>query len=77
MILGHAGGKASLEIITPIHPESDVAKFLSKKGERIYAVAFEVRDAGKAKKKAEAMGMRVVGDIRPKDLRPLPTQEEG
>ena len=61
-------GENNLEIISPTRPDSDVAKFISKKGEGLYAVAFEVSDAGKARAKAEEMGIRVVGDINPSDL---------
>ncbi|MFC2034611.1 VOC family protein [Chloroflexota bacterium] len=52
-----------VELIEPIGPGSDVAKYLDRKGEGLYALAFRTQDAGKAKAKAEKMGIRVVGDI--------------
>jgi methylmalonyl-CoA/ethylmalonyl-CoA epimerase len=58
----------NLEIISPTRPDSDVAKFIEKKGEGVYAVGFRVPDAGKARAKAEAMGIRVVGDMTPADM---------
>jgi methylmalonyl-CoA/ethylmalonyl-CoA epimerase len=58
----------NLEIISPTRPDSDVAKFISNKGEGIYAVGFKTPDAGSARAKAEAMGIRVVGDITGNDL---------
>lgn len=57
-----------LEIISPTRPDSDVARFIEKKGEGIYAVAFRTSDAGKARAKAESMGVRVAGDINQDDL---------
>lgn len=47
---------------------SDVAKFIDKRGEGLYAVGFKTPDAGKARAKAEEMGIRVVGDITDADL---------
>lgn len=43
-------------------------KFIDKRGEGIYAVGFNTPDAGKARAKAESMGIRVVGDITEADL---------
>ena len=61
-------GDNKLELISPTRPDSDVAKFISKKGEGLYAVGFRAPDAGKARAKAEKMGIRVVGDITKTDL---------
>jgi len=52
-----------LELLEPTRQDSDVAKYLNKKGEGLYALAFMVPDAGKAKAKAEKMGVRVVGEV--------------
>ena len=52
-----------VELLEPIRPDGDVAKYLDKKGEGLYALAFTVPDAGKAKAKAEKMGVRVVGEV--------------
>ena len=52
-----------VELLEPTRQDSDVARYLDKKGEGLYALAFTAPDAGKAKAKAEKMGVRVVGDI--------------
>lgn len=61
-------GDNRLEILSPTRPDSDVAKFIDKRGEGIYAVGFNTPNAGKARAKAEEMGIRVVGDITEADL---------
>lgn len=61
-------GDNRLEILSPTRPDSDVAKFIDKRGEGLYAVGFKTPDAGKARAKAEKMGIRVVGDITEADL---------
>jgi methylmalonyl-CoA/ethylmalonyl-CoA epimerase len=61
-------GDNRLEILSPTRPDSDVAKFIDKRGEGLYAVGFKTPDAGKARAKAEKMGIRVVGDITNVDL---------
>jgi methylmalonyl-CoA/ethylmalonyl-CoA epimerase len=61
-------GDNRLEILSPTRPDSDVAKFINKRGEGLYAVGFKIPDAGKARAKAEEMGIRVVGDITDADL---------
>ena len=61
-------GDNRLEILSPTRPDSDVQKFIDKRGEGIYALGFNTPDAGKARAKAEEMGIRVVGDITEADL---------
>jgi methylmalonyl-CoA/ethylmalonyl-CoA epimerase len=61
-------GDNRLEILSPTRPDSNVAKFIDKRGEGLYAVGFKTPDAGKARAKAEKMGIRVVGDITDADL---------
>jgi methylmalonyl-CoA/ethylmalonyl-CoA epimerase len=61
-------GDNRLEILSPTRQDSDVAKFIDKRGEGLYAVGFKTPDAGKARAKAEKMGIRVVGDITDVDL---------
>ena len=51
-----------VELLSPTRPDSDLAKFLDRRGEGLYALAFTVQDADKAKAKAEEKGIRVVGD---------------
>ena len=41
-----------VEILEPTRPDSDVAKYIDKKGEGLYALAFTVQDADKAEAKA-------------------------
>lgn len=52
-----------LELIEPTRPDSDLAKFMDRRGEGLYALAFTAPDAGRARAKAEKMGVRVVGDV--------------
>ena len=52
-----------VELMAPTRPDSDMAKFLDKKGEGVYAIAFTVKDTGKAREKAEKKGIRIAGDI--------------
>ncbi|MFC2000362.1 VOC family protein [Chloroflexota bacterium] len=56
-----------LELIEPTRPDSDVAKFIDKRGEGMYALAFVANDADKARLQAEKMGVRVVGDFTADD----------
>jgi methylmalonyl-CoA/ethylmalonyl-CoA epimerase len=50
-----------LEILSPTRPDSDVAKFINKRGEGVYAIGFKTPDLKKARARAEKMGIRVVG----------------
>jgi methylmalonyl-CoA/ethylmalonyl-CoA epimerase len=52
-----------IELIEPIQPDSAPAKFLEERGEGLFCVAFRVKDIGKAKARAEKMGIRIVGGI--------------
>lgn len=52
-----------VELLEPIRPDSDVAKYIDKNGEGLYALAFTVQDIEKAEAKAENMGVRVVGKV--------------
>ncbi|MBL7119071.1 MAG: VOC family protein [Dehalococcoidia bacterium] len=56
-----------LELIEPTRPDSDIAKFIDKRGEGLYALAFTSHDADKARAQAEKMGVRVVGDFTAED----------
>jgi len=51
-----------LELLEPTRPDSDLARFLDKRGEGLYAIAFATSDADISRRKAEEMGVRVVGD---------------
>jgi methylmalonyl-CoA/ethylmalonyl-CoA epimerase len=61
-------GDNRLEILSPTRPDSDVAKFINKRGEGLYAVGFKTPDAGKARAKVEGTGVRIVGDITDADI---------
>ena len=52
-----------IELMESTRPDSDLQKFLDKRGEGVYAVAFTVEDAGKARAKAEKKGIRIAGEI--------------
>jgi methylmalonyl-CoA/ethylmalonyl-CoA epimerase len=58
-----AASSTGLELIAPPRSDSEVARFIDKRGEGLYALAFSVFDIGKARAKAEKMGIRVVGDV--------------
>lgn len=59
---------AGVELLSPISPESDVAKFISKRGEGVYAVVFSTPDVRGAKAKVANMGIRVTTDTTETDL---------
>ncbi|RLI76993.1 methylmalonyl-CoA epimerase [Archaeoglobales archaeon] len=52
-----------LELLTPTSEDSETAKFIQKRGEGLFALSFKVTDAEKIAKKAEKMGIRVIGKI--------------
>ncbi len=62
--LRNAMSPTGLELIEPTRPDSAVARFIGKRGEGLYALAFSVPDVGEARAKIEKMGIRVVGNIR-------------
>lgn len=52
-----------LELLTPTSEDSETAKFIEKRGEGLFALSFKVNDAEKVAKRAEEMGIRVIGKI--------------
>ena len=52
-----------VELIEPIRPDSNIAKFIDKRGEGLFALAFTVSDIDRARAKAEKTGIRVVGSL--------------
>ena len=52
-----------IELVTPTTSESQVAKFLEKRGEGLFALSFRVKDADKSAAEAETMGVRITGRI--------------
>ncbi|MFC2003378.1 VOC family protein [Chloroflexota bacterium] len=62
--LRNAMSPTGLELIEPTRPDGDVAKFIDRRGEGLYALAFSVLDVDKARAKVEKMGIRVVGGVQ-------------
>ncbi|AGK60369.1 Lactoylglutathione lyase-related lyase [Archaeoglobus sulfaticallidus PM70-1] len=52
-----------LELLVPTSEDSETAKFIEKRGEGLFALSFKVSDAEKIAKKAEEMGIRIIGKI--------------
>ncbi|HDD36537.1 MAG TPA: methylmalonyl-CoA epimerase [Archaeoglobus veneficus] len=52
-----------LELLMPTSEDSETAKFIRKRGEGLFALSFKVKDAEKVAKKAEEMGIRIIGKI--------------
>lgn len=51
------------ELLTPTTPDSETAKYIEKRGEGYFAVAFKVKNAEEIAEKAKKMGVRVIGKI--------------
>ena len=52
-----------VELIESTRPDSNVGKFIDRKGEGLYALCFTVEDIDRAKAKAKEMGIRIVGEL--------------
>ena len=57
-----------IELISPVNPESPIAKFIESKGQGVYAIAFRVEDVDQASKDAKANGARVIGKMEKEQL---------
>jgi len=55
--------EAGIELVSPITSKGDVANFMKKNGEGIYAVVFNVDDADQTAERAKALGVRVKDTI--------------
>jgi len=66
-----------LEIVCPTREDSDVARFVNKRGEGVYAVVFRTADARQARAKVEKMGIRVTADVSPVDMVGHETAQQG
>lgn len=55
-------GKSKIELLEAMHEDSPIAKFLSKKGEGIHHIAFEVADIHAEMKRLTALGFEVLHD---------------
>ena len=53
-------GGALVELVTPLHGDTALGRFLEKRGEGLHHIAFEVEDAGAALEGAKAQGVRLV-----------------
>ncbi|MFC1944717.1 VOC family protein [Chloroflexota bacterium] len=53
----------TVEIISPIDPNSFAERYLEKHGEGVIGVAFMVQDLAEARDKAEATGVRVLNEV--------------
>jgi methylmalonyl-CoA/ethylmalonyl-CoA epimerase len=61
-------GGVALELIAPTSPDSEVAKFLSKRGEGFYLISYRVDDVDDALAEFRAKGVTTI-DQRPRRLK--------
>jgi methylmalonyl-CoA/ethylmalonyl-CoA epimerase len=59
-------GETRLELLEPLHDNSEISGFLSKKGEGIHHIAYEVENAQEMINKAKELGIKPLSD-EPKD----------
>lgn len=57
-------GESRIELLEPTSDESPIAPFLESRGEGLHQVAVRVDDIDAAVARAEAMGVRVLGEVR-------------
>ena len=57
-------GESKIELLQALHEDSPIAKFISKKGEGIHHIAFEVDNIEQARKTLEADGFEFIGAIK-------------
>lgn len=55
-------GEAMIELLAPLHDQSEISKFLSDRGPGIHHVCLQTADLGEASARAEAAGMRLLGE---------------
>lgn len=60
-------GDVALELIEPTSPDSEVARFLQKRGEAFYLISYRVEDVEGALAELRAKGVRTI-DERPRRL---------
>lgn len=60
-----------LELLIPTSPESGVENFLQKRGEGVFALSFKVTDAEAVAKKAQEMGIRIIGKIERENFKEI------
>lgn len=58
-------GGTNIELLSPTHPESAIAKFLERRGSGVHHIAFAVDDIEAALERMRAAGVRLI-DERPR-----------
>lgn len=53
-------GTAHVELLTPTHPDSAIAKFLDKRGPGIHHICYRVDDVNQKLEKLKAAGMKLI-----------------
>ncbi|KLO22708.1 hypothetical protein X275_05525 [Marinitoga sp. 1197] len=59
-------GDTRIELLEPLHENSEISGFLNKKGEGIHHIAYEVENASEMIKKSKELGIKPLSD-EPKD----------
>lgn len=60
-------GKVAIELIEPLTEDSEVAKFLQKKGEGVYLISYRVADVERALEELRQRGIKTI-DQKPRFL---------
>ncbi len=55
-------GEAMIELLAPLHDHSEISKFLTERGPGVHHVCLEVADVAQASARAEAHGLKMLGD---------------
>lgn len=55
-------GEATIELLAPLHDQSEISKFLEDRGPGIHHVCLETADLQAASARASAAGLRLLGD---------------
>jgi methylmalonyl-CoA/ethylmalonyl-CoA epimerase len=66
VMLQPAGGGTLIQILAPLSPESEIAKFLNKSGPGVQQIAYRVSDIDAACTAAKESGIRVIYPIAKK-----------
>ena len=60
-------GEVALELMEATEPDSDVARFIAKRGEGVFLISYRVDDVDKALAELKAKGRRTI-DAKPREL---------
>lgn len=55
-------GETMIELLAPLHDQSEVSKFLADRGGGIHHVCLETADLAAASQRAESAGVKLLGD---------------